>query len=175
MKNHFLFFIVAYLIIGLQTNAFAQISSTANIEIKDILKVDCYPQNTDIAIVNEKTSVVFSEITTDVFFRNAFHLVQEGNITVRQIMFAGGFEVRDIDIFKNTLFFSGSLSTSLTTSVGFVAWAEVNDFFDNGTFYFKRIEEVGIINKVKPYINNEKNKLGLFGRWLCYSSRYDKR
>lgn len=78
-------------------------------------------------------------------------------------MFADGFEVRDIDVFKNTLFFSGFLSTSLTTSVGFVAWADVNDFFDNGTFYFKRIEEVGIINKVKAYINNEKINLACLG------------
>lgn len=153
MQNHFLFFIVAYLIIGLQTNAFAQISSTANVEIKDIPNVMCYPKNTDIAIIDDRTSIVFSEVTVDGLYRNAFHLVQEGNISVRQIMFADNFEVRDIDVFENTLFFSGFFRTSLTSSDGFVAWADINDFFDNGIFYFKRIEEVGIIDKVKPYLN----------------------
>ncbi len=162
MKRNLLFFITLF-IVGLPITTFAQISSTTNVEIKDIPNVMCYPKNTNIAIVDDKISIVFFEVIVDGLYRNAFHLVQEGNNIVRQIMFADGFEVRDIDVFENTLFFSGFLSTSLTTSDGFVAWAEVNDFFDYGIFYFKLIEEVGIVDKVKPYLNGEKLNLACLG------------
>lgn|GEM_PF-3642156 len=145
-KSYFIIF-KHFFFLSYTDNISAQISS--KVEIKEIDSVSCYPKNTDIAIVNDDTSIVFSEIIYKGYFRNAFHLIKKGSIMVEQVFFGDGFVVTDIDVYKDTLCFCGYASSVC----GFVAWTEISDFFNTGKFIYKLIPEVGSIEKIKPYMS----------------------
>lgn len=137
------------LVIFLQTSLFAQISNTASVEIKDLSDV-CYAKMTDIAMVDDTTSILFSEILENNSYKEIFSLVKEGSTLVRQVVLQDFYEVYDIEIYDRFLFFSGKKDMS----TGFVAWADVNTFFTVGTVNYKVIPETSNIRKVKPYLTN---------------------
>lgn len=146
-KENILLFIC--LVIFLQTGLFAQISNTASVEIKDLSDV-CYAKMTDIAMVDDTTSILFSEILENNSYKEVFSLVKEGSTLVRQVVLQDFYEVYDIEIYDRFLFFSGKKDMS----TGFVAWADVNTFFTAGTVNYKVIPETSNIRKVKPYLTN---------------------
>ena len=137
------------LVIFLQTGFFAQISNTASVEIKELSDV-CYAKMTDIAMVDDTTSILFSEILENNSYKEVFSLVKEGSTLVRQVVLQDFYEVYDIEIYDRFLFFSGKKDMS----TGFVAWADVNTFFTAGTVNYKVIPETSNIRKVKPYLTN---------------------
>ena len=138
-----------FLVLLLQTNLFAQISNTANVEIKDLSDV-CYAKMTDVAMVDDTTSILFSEILENNSYREVFSLVKEGNTLVRQVILQDFYEVYDIEIYDRFLFFSGRKDINN----GFVAWADINTFFTTGTVVYKVISETTNIRKIKPYLAN---------------------
>ena len=137
------------LVIFLQTGFFAQISNTASVEIKELSDV-CYAKMTDIAMVDDTTSILFSEILENNSYKEVFSLVKEGSTLVRQVVLQDFYEVYDIEIYNRFLFISGRKDINK----GFVAWADVNTFFTAGTVNYKVIPETSNIRKVKPYLTN---------------------
>lgn len=134
-----------FLVLLLQTSLFAQISNTAGAEIK-YFPNSAYPKNTDVAMVNDTTSVIFSEITAAGVCEEAFYLIIEGNSMVSQVIVRNNMLVYDIDVLNDTLFFCGNRN-----SKAFVAWADIPTFFSTGVFNYQEISEISYISKIKPY------------------------
>ncbi|MBQ6753735.1 MAG: hypothetical protein IJR03_00865, partial [Bacteroidales bacterium] len=145
-KENILFICLA---VFLQTGLFAQISNTASVEMKELSDV-CYAKMTDIAMVDDTTSILFSEILENNSYKEVFSLVKEGSTLVRQVVLQDFYEVYDIEIYNRFLFISGRKDINK----GFVAWADVNTFFTAGTVNYKVIPETSNIRKVKPYLTN---------------------
>ena len=100
-KENILFICLA---VFLQTGLFAQISNTASVEMKELSDV-CYAKMTDIAMVDDTTSILFSEILENNSYKEVFSLVKEGSTLVRQVVLQDFYEVYDIEIYDRFLFF----------------------------------------------------------------------
>lgn len=110
----------------------------------------CYPKRTDVAVVDDKTFVLHSTILVDGRFSEAFYLVKEYSNNVDKVVIYEGFEVYDMDVCRDSLFFVGRKGYDL----GFVAKANINNFFASGEYDIMFIPEAYMIDKVKAYKTN---------------------
>ena len=135
---------------------FAQISATANVEIRSINDM-CYPKVTDIEKVDNHTIIAFSQtIIENNTYENNFYLLVEEETIVPKVTLPNEFEVIDSYVLDNCLYFCGKYY-DYPYCGGFMAKAYIPDFFTNGQFSFISFipENIPMFSKIVAYKNND--------------------
>ena len=149
--------ILVCLALFLQTNLFAQISSTHQSMVK-VAKERVHPRTSKIAMVNNNTSISYMYGIDDVNIGyHKFFLIQDGVSTIYEIKIDNNDnidQITDIKVLDNTLYFCGSLENSKSYTSGFVARADINVFFASGYYEILPINQTILIDRIEPYVDH---------------------
>lgn len=138
----------------LQTSLFAQISNSYQSMIK-VANEKVHPRSSKIAMVNDTVSVsyMYGIDSVNVGYHK-FFLIIDGLPSIHEVKISGIFDqITDIKVLNDTLYFCGSFIANKSYSYGFVARADITEFFFTGTYSLTRYPISEEIYKIAPYID----------------------
>ena len=152
MKKHLLFFIVAHLIIGLQTNAFAQMQGIINNSSEKVSRA-ISPEANTVKVKKYADSIMITLCRNTNSSRYCFAQTKLGSNTVEYAELPSEFKIYDFTIYKDEIYFCGNFNNQLY-NVGFIAWANFNDLFNGGVFHYDRMQITKIVYELEVFYNN---------------------
>ncbi len=147
MKRKYIFFIC--LAVFVQKGLFAQISSGYHSMVK-VANEKVHPRTSKIAMVNDSVSIsyMYGIDTVNVGYHK-FFLIKNNPVSIQEAKIRENISVLDIKVLNDTLYFCGAFVLNKNYSEGYVAKADITEFFSTGNYSLTRYPISEEIYKIK--------------------------
>ena len=137
---------------------FAQISATA-LSILETSSIEAFPRTAKVCMVDAHTSISYMVTVENNYSFHTFYLRQEGTTLkhTAKINLEAINQITDIEIYQDDLYFCGSMNSG-DSMLGFVAKANIHDFFAIGVYSLTTIRNTDKINKIEVYVDNNNRE-----------------